>query len=453
MAKRYDIRRTFGHWLLMLLLLVAAHDAHAQAGVLPEFEVDAINARSDEGRGLTRLDVYTKVPYSKLRFLNSANGFTARYEVTTEVFPLDQRGRRQNLALTRIWESSAVVNTFAATRSDQLFDHTTHSLDLEPGAYILSVKLEDADTKESFVKEVPVVVRDLNMPVAVSDIILLDEFDEATKTITPSVDNLLGIDELGLGLFYEVYSDRARQVRVTREIVQVRKGSATPAMRTILGVGREEAEHAVIGTPVYQVTETTSLRRGRNQTIVETVLEELKVGDYHLRVRVEDLNGQLLAQAERAFNAEWTGLADHVRNLDDAISQLQYIAKDKELKRIKGGSTSAERLQQFQQFWQRRDPTPGTARNERMEEYYYRISFANREYGAVTDGWKTDRGQVLVLFGEPDYIERHPYNFNVEPYQVWYYYRIGKQFIFIDKTGFGDYQLLVPIWDERNRIR
>ena len=70
-----------------------------------------------------------------------------------------------------------------------------------------------------------------------------------------------------------------------------------------------------------------------------------------------------------------------------------------------------------------------------------------------TDGWRTDRGQVLVLFGEPDFVERHPYNFNAKPYQVWYYYRIGKQFIFVDEDGVGNYELLIPIWDERNRIR
>jgi hypothetical protein len=88
-----------------------------------------------------------------------------------------------------------------------------------------------------------------------------------------------------------------------------------------------------------------------------------------------------------------------------------------------------------------------------MEEFYYRISSANQRFGSGVPGWRTDRGQVLVSFGEPDITERHPYNYNVEPYEVWWYNRIGRKFIFVDKTGFGDYELLVPIWDDATRIR
>ena len=142
-----------------------------------------------------------------------------------------------------------------------------------------------------------------------------------------------------------------------------------------------------------------------------------------------------------------------MRDLDEAIEQLQYIAKRKDLDFMKAGRTDEERKSRFLAFWDRRDPTPGTARNERMEEYYYRVSFANRKYGTLEEGWKTDRGNVIVRFGEPDFIERRPFNFDVEPYEVWYYYRLGRRFIFIDRTGLGDYELWVPIWDERNRIR
>ncbi len=293
-------------------------------------------------------------------------------------------------------------------------------------------------------RAIPVDVRDLSGPVSVSDIMLLDEYDEATNTISPSVDRRVGTDELGMGVFYEVYADRARTVQVTREVMQVGMNGTTQQAAD----QAEVARNAVI----HSISEPMDLRPGANQVIVQVSLDDLNVGEYVTRVRIAD-GGRLLALAEEPFTAEWTGLADHVQNLEEAISQLQYIAKDRELKRIRDAGSSAERLQLFQRFWDKRDPTPGTSRNERMEEYYYRISFANREYGSITEGWRTDRGQVLVLFGEPDYIERHPYNFNTKPYQVWYYYRIGKQFIFIDETGFGDYELLVPIWDERNRIR
>jgi len=182
-------------------------------------------------------------------------------------------------------------------------------------------------------------------------------------------------------------------------------------------------------------------------------MDNFKVGEYIVRVKVEDEDGRILDSVEKAMTSEWTGLAEHIRDLAEAIAQLEYIAKTRELSHIRDGRTEAERLDRFKEFWRKRDPTPSTAHNERMEEYYYRISFANRQYGNFGAGWKTDRGLVMVKFGEPDHIDRHPYSFNTDPYEVWYYYSINRRFIFIDKTGFGDYELLVPYWDERTRIR
>ncbi len=125
-----------GFFLLGLLLAMPgwAQAQSASDGLPPEFEVNAVSVRGEAEPGLTRVDIYTKVPYARLRFINTANGFTANYEVTAEVFALDDQGRMENLALTRIWESKAIVNTFVATQSLQLYDRSLHSVDLPPGA-------------------------------------------------------------------------------------------------------------------------------------------------------------------------------------------------------------------------------------------------------------------------------------------------------------------------------
>jgi GWxTD domain-containing protein len=58
-------------------------------------------------------------------------------------------------------------------------------------------------------------------------------------------------------------------------------------------------------------------------------------------------------------------------------------------------------------FWARRDPTPATPRNEFREEYERRVAAADKSF--VTDtkrGSMTDRGRILILFGQPKKIER-----------------------------------------------
>ncbi|HYC62812.1 MAG TPA: GWxTD domain-containing protein [Thermoanaerobaculia bacterium] len=57
-------------------------------------------------------------------------------------------------------------------------------------------------------------------------------------------------------------------------------------------------------------------------------------------------------------------------------------------------------------FWARRDPTADTPRNEFREEYERRVAAADKNF--QTDkkrGALTDRGRVLILFGQPKRIE------------------------------------------------
>jgi hypothetical protein len=60
------------------------------------------------------------------------------------------------------------------------------------------------------------------------------------------------------------------------------------------------------------------------------------------------------------------------------------------------------------------------------------------------DGWKTDRGRVYILYGEPDEIRRYPSTQNSRPYETWLYRQLenGVEFDFIDRSGFGDYVLV-----------
>jgi GWxTD domain-containing protein len=88
---------------------------------------------------------------------------------------------------------------------------------------------------------------------------------------------------------------------------------------------------------------------------------------------------------------------------------VAYIITDEERANFKRLATDLEREQFIEQFWLRRDPTPGTAENEFKEEHYRRIAYVNKNY-ADNDlpGWKTDRGRIYITYGPPDEKEVHP---------------------------------------------
>ncbi len=425
------------------LVLMTCGPALAQEAVAP-FEVDAISVRGDSGTQ-TRLDVYTKISYAALSFTRADAGFKAQYSVTLGIYRIERGGRQGAYVAGKTWDRTVSASNYDATIEDRFADRTTQSLSLAPGPYLLQFSVEDRSSSRTYAHEVTTVVADLSRSPSVSDLILVDSYDAAKVSISPRVSNAVASDERAFSFFYEVYSDAPREVRVVRE---VRRQARRSLVRTALGMEQDESSNAT-----YATVAPTSLKAGRNPVVVTIPLEGFRVGSYTVRIRLETLSGDTLATREKPVEVLWTGLAQHVRDLDGAIAQLVHIAKPRDIANMRNAPTTAERLRRFRAYWERMDPTPGTVRNERMEEYYLRVAYSNRSYKAgARDGWETDRGLVMIRFGEPTEIERHPFSFDNDPYEVWTYNHIGRRFIFIDQTGFGDYQLLHPIWDDRTRL-
>jgi GWxTD domain-containing protein len=140
--------------------------------------------------------------------------------------------------------------------------------------------------------------------------------------------------------------------------------------------------------------------------------------------------------------------------------EAAYIITDQERAAFKALRTDDERNMFIEQFWLRRDPTPGTPQNEFRDEHYRRIAYANDRFGdKKLPGWKTDRGRIYITYGPPDEIESHPSGgtytrppeqgggqTNTYPFEQWMYRYIegiGKNVIleFLDKTMSGEYQM------------
>ncbi len=86
-----------------------------------------------------------------------------------------------------------------------------------------------------------------------------------------------------------------------------------------------------------------------------------------------------------------------------------YIIMPEERATFLALQTDAEREEFIEQFWKRRDPTPGTEENEFKDEHYRRILFANLHFptGTGKAGWRSDRGRIYIVFGPPDEIDDH----------------------------------------------
>ena len=132
--------------------------------------------------------------------------------------------------------------------------------------------------------------------------------------------------------------------------------------------------------------------------------------------------------------------------LDSAYEPLIYLMTPDEQGVFSSLSVEGKR-RWLQEFWARRDPTPGTVRNEDRDRFYAAIAEVDRRFwesGAVTNpGWRTDRGRVFIKYGAPDEIRERKSPPGTSPYEIWRYTRNRSlTFVFMDLTRFGNYQLI-----------
>jgi GWxTD domain-containing protein len=125
----------------------------------------------------------------------------------------------------------------------------------------------------------------------------------------------------------------------------------------------------------------------------------------------------------------------------DFLSKVRYIITKQERERFLA-IPAVERRDFIEEFWKKRDPTPGTEVNEFRDQYFARIAEANRLFTeAAEPGWLSDRGRIYILLGPPT--NRATYPRGVTSYDVprefWYY---GFFIIlFTDQAWNGNYKL------------
>ncbi|MCG3121487.1 MAG: hypothetical protein ALAOOOJD_04605 [bacterium] len=188
----------------------------------------------------------------------------------------------------------------------------------------------------------------------------------------------------------------------------------------------------------------------------------LAPGKYSLRMSVRDLPSGAPAQVQKDFSVYQppaagatpapvaTSLAIGIETLTDKeveeeFQKAKYLADKTEIYFFGQLKTAAAKKDFLKEFWGRQESGVAGERPRLRTDYLRRVDVATERYSNYTRrGWRTDRGRVFILYGKPDEVERHPSEGVIKPYEIWYYYQVenGVQFVFVDKNGFGDYELV-----------
>jgi GWxTD domain-containing protein len=240
---------------------------------------------------------------------------------------------------------------------------------------------------------------------------------------------------------------------------------------------------------VFSYAEIYNLERGRNYYIVTSILDrtgevmtEVKKkvqydfrnavevgtmniisypsGRYEYLVTVTDSTAVELTSSRKSFfinnphivvQHSRTGVyADDLallsyEELGEEFRQCRYIATDEDRRRFNEIVTAEGRREFLAQFWV--ELARGRFNNQPIfrAEYLSLVEESNKRFSVLgRAGWSTDRGRVFLLYGRPDEIERYPSSGETKPYEIWQYYQIenGVHFIFVDRSGYGEYVLV-----------
>ena len=385
----------------------------------PFFNVEIFRTIADDFKS-GRLYVYSNIVNDDLTFVKNDSSGEFRADFEWEVSVVNEENKQQVASHTAQREVYEVDFRQTNDRSKNILLSTV--FDIPAGNYVLTTQMRDVRSNKTVSRKLEMKMPDFDKnKIDMSDILFLDEANIDTSEnlhhYIPRVkSNFSRISQI-IYLYTDIYSNEY-PVKVS--------------IHYRLETSDEETE---LDTVVYK-----QLTKPLTSHIFE--IDKRKISKNRYRCTVNVQRDSQNVERWRSFSFYWINVPETSDDIALAIRQMRYIVSTDSLDYFLDAPLN-EQQEFFTRFWSDRDPNPGTKSNELMEEYYSRVNYANREYSSFSDdGWLSDRGRILIKFGYPDDVERHPFEMNSVPYVIWRYYSLRKVFVFADKTGFGDYRLL-----------
>jgi|FLOH01.1.fsa_nt_gi GWxTD domain-containing protein len=363
-----------------------------------------------ESKELMVVEVFVRVPKSELQFIRTKRVYTAHLELDVNLL------NKSNERITgKIVDEFTEQKDYKADSNEESFVFSQFHFEIKPQEINVNVRLTDIETKRTHVlAQKADYTKFYNQNLVLGSCLVLINNDSA-----------LNIKKIN---FRRHVSDASDSIYF---------------MLPIMGIGGPfDITADILKDQKTFETKSWTLNANTVDTLLmlSMPLNNLVYDHYNLVIRASNSTNESVG-SESSFFYKLKGVSFNVGNIDEAIKQLLYIADRKSIEEMLVLNGDAKR-KAFSAFWKKNDPTPDTLDNELMEEYYRRVAFAIGKFSYARNGWNTDMGMIYILFGSPDEIVRAPVEMNQYPNETWYYYQHDRHFLFVDRTGFGDYRLL-----------
>jgi len=407
-------------------------------------------ARFKANQGFGYLELYFAIPRDCFRYEMAGAEYRARMEINVRVFLND------TLVSSQSWKNRDEVDSLGVIKKGQIF-YDLYSIYLKEGTYQIRTKVTDLIGLQEKEKILNVTMK---LPernkLELSDIQLAtrifrdkaeSKFVKNGYKILPNPGGIYGTSMPVLYYYMEIY----HLYPLTNALDST----------YVVNIKYKDSE----GKVVKQLPPKSRIRKASSLVELGNIfVGSLMTGYYRLQIEVIDCALHDTVTAEKPFyiyrpqdmvqkhqrdqteGFSWDNeyLSMNEKSLDTYFGYAVYIATRDEIKTYKKLNLEGKR-NFLRNFWKKRDYNLMTPQNEFKDQYLNRVHLANQRYSSISrEGWKTDRGRVLILYGEPDDIQRNSFSGQSKAYEIWWYHKVegGVEFIFADESGDGEFKLV-----------
>ena len=393
---------------------------------VPFFNVEIFRSFTEDGQN-NKIILYSEMLYDDITFIRqNDNSFNAKIEFVILILNDNEEQVHSKNLIKELNEWN-----FDLTNSREKKMILNEEFIIPAGDYVIKVQANDLTSNKSINRKVEIKLKDISeKSVVLSDILLLENIvtDSTGKliNIVPKIKNNFPEKLEYFYIYYELYSAKVpKNVQIRYQFLSKNEEVDFDSLIVI-------QPEKVVSNHYFKIEK-----------------KRLQKNNYNIVLKIEDNDDS--SERRKLISFYWVTTPQSSEDISLALRQMRYIVPEDSLDKYLEADLKDQKLF-FKAYWKQRDPNPNSTVNELMEEYFGRVNKSNKDFSTFeNNGWLTDRGRLLIKFGYPDDVERHPFELHTNPYVIWRYYSLRKIFLFTDRTGFGDYQLHPDYFDQEWR--
>ena len=381
--------------------------------------------------GQTDFHLNIKIPNNELHFVQEPEGWVAHLDIRFNIY-LDGTAVSQNR-----YSHFAGARTVAIAQSENHYVLDKIEFTLAREGFSASIDIRDRNAATYYINNYELILLDPES--LVSDI-------EVSQGI--STDLVPALDKFQRGQF-QFYVDPIPVIDGNnRDFILYYQVNNIATTNDTLFIFFETAkilneDEVIMENQFYQ-----SVKRLPHPIVRRIPLGDWDPGLYTVQVTITCPSTERTETSERNFSLSrsFQQITQRVFPCDDDEFALISYFLDSRERRLWRGLSEQGRRNFIESFWSRNNPSPGSEENLFLSTIRLRVNEANWRFSHHREGWRSDRGRIYIKHGAPDTIDRRETDQNSrysrKNYHVWRYQGSGRNYVFLDFQGNGNFRLV-----------